>query len=100
MSTCFWNVRGFNKNSKHSVVKELMKRGGFQFGCLIETKVREKKADKNCSESFPRLVTHIELCFPSPRENLGCMESKSWFNTFFYKFLDDHLLCVNERTTK
>lgn len=33
----FWNVRGFNQISKHSLVRQWVKQGQFQFGSLIET---------------------------------------------------------------
>ena len=45
MSGFFWNIRGFNKKGKHGVVRDWMKQGKFDFGCLIETKVKESRAD-------------------------------------------------------
>jgi len=45
MSGFFWNIRGFNKNSKQGVVRNWMKEGKFDFGCLIETKIKAGKAD-------------------------------------------------------
>ncbi|XP_056850253.1 uncharacterized protein LOC108824527 [Raphanus sativus] len=46
MSGFFWNIRGFNKKTKHSVVREWIRRGSFQFGCLLETRVKEAKASR------------------------------------------------------
>ena len=45
MSSFFWNVRGFNKISKHSVVKKWIQQEKLQFGCLLETRVRHQKAE-------------------------------------------------------
>lgn len=53
MSGFFWNIRGFNKNSKHLVVKEWIRKIDFQFGCLIETRVKEKKAKLVLEKVFP-----------------------------------------------
>lgn len=39
----FWNIRGFNKLSKQSVVKDWVRKYGFQIGCLIETRVKKIK---------------------------------------------------------
>ncbi|CAN7118348.1 unnamed protein product [Brassica rapa subsp. narinosa] len=53
MSGFFWNIRGFNKNSKHKVVKDWVRKCGFQFGCLIETRVKENKAKTILEKVFP-----------------------------------------------
>lgn len=53
MSGFFWNIRGFNKCSKHMVVKDWVQKCGFQFGYLIETRVKEKKAKEIINEVFP-----------------------------------------------
>lgn len=53
MSGFYWNIRGFNKPSKHLVVKEWVKKCGFQFGCLIETRVKESKVKKIIEWVFP-----------------------------------------------
>lgn len=45
MSSFFWNVKGFNKYLKHSVVKEWI-------GCILETRVKEMKAEKIIKEGF------------------------------------------------
>lgn len=42
MSGFFWNVRGLNKTSKHSIIKRWIEEQQFQFGCLLETRVRER----------------------------------------------------------
>ena len=44
MSSFFWNVRGFNKHLKHSVVKEWVNSNEMKFGCIIETRVKEQKS--------------------------------------------------------
>ena len=46
MSCFFWNVRGFNKDLKHSVVREWLINKEMKFGYLLETRVKEKKAEK------------------------------------------------------
>ena len=46
MSCFFWNVRGLNKSNKHSVIKKWVKEQKFQFGCLIETRVKESKVER------------------------------------------------------
>ena len=54
MSGFFWNVRGFNKTLKHSVMKEWLNNRSMKFGCILETRVKEKKAEKIlglCSEN-------------------------------------------------
>ena len=53
MSGFYWNIRGFNQFSKHKVVKEWVRKCGFQFGCLIETRVKENKAKKILEKVFP-----------------------------------------------
>lgn len=47
-----WNVRGFNKSTKHSVVRKWWQGSGLSFGCLLETRVRERKANKIVSDVF------------------------------------------------
>lgn len=44
MTGFFWNMRGFNKTIKHDVVRRWVRDQSILFGCLIETKVKEKKA--------------------------------------------------------
>ena len=46
MSSFFWNIRGFNKPLKQSVVKEWLSKKDMKFGCILETRVKEKKAEK------------------------------------------------------
>lgn len=53
MTGFFWNLRGFNKPSKHEVVKEWVRKRGFQFGCLIETRVKENKMKGIINKVFP-----------------------------------------------
>ena len=52
MSGFYWNIQGFNKNKKHTVVKEWIRRGGMKFGCLIETRVKENRAERIVSSVF------------------------------------------------
>lgn len=52
MSGFFWNVRGLNKTSKHSVIKKWVAEQNFQFGCLIETRVKENKVQRLRSKLF------------------------------------------------
>lgn len=52
MSSFFWNVHGFNKQLKHFVVKEWLYNQELQFGCILETRVKEKKARQNIGVSF------------------------------------------------
>ena len=53
MSGFYWNIRGFNKASKQEMVKEWVKKRGFQFGCLIETRVKENKIRRIVNKVFP-----------------------------------------------
>lgn len=52
MTGFFWNVRGFNKSSKHRVVREWIQNKGLQFGGLLETRVKESKAGRIASSVF------------------------------------------------
>ena len=53
MSGFFWNIRGFNKYIKHSVVRDWIRQEKFQFGCVLETRVKETKAMHIVSEVCP-----------------------------------------------
>lgn len=53
MSGFFWNMRGFNKDSKHLAVKEWIRRSGFQYGWLIETRVKENKIKRILEKVVP-----------------------------------------------
>lgn len=53
MSSFFWNVRGFNKKSKHSVVRQWVLKSDIQFGCLLETRVKENKSENIINSVFP-----------------------------------------------
>lgn len=44
MTGFFWNMRGFNKITKHQVVRDWIRSQSLQFGSLIETRVKENKA--------------------------------------------------------
>lgn len=52
MASFFWNVRGLNKTLKHSVVSEWLHSNDMRFGCLLETRVKEGKAEKILSTVF------------------------------------------------
>lgn len=52
MACFFWNVRGFNKDLKHSVVAEWIRNKEMQFGCIIETRVKEGKSRKILNKVF------------------------------------------------
>ena len=52
MSGFFWNVRGFNKSLKHSVVKEWLSNRSMKFGCILETRVKEKKSERILGSVF------------------------------------------------
>lgn len=43
MSAFYWNIRGFNKPAKQRIMKEWIRKSGFQFGCIIETRVKENR---------------------------------------------------------
>lgn len=44
MASFFWNVRGFNKNLKQSIVQEWVRNNNMYFGSILETRVKENKA--------------------------------------------------------
>lgn len=48
----FWNVRGLNKSSKHSIIREWVNNSSLQFGCLLETRVKESRASNILSSIF------------------------------------------------
>lgn len=52
MSGFFWNVQGFNKKEKHSVVKRWIREQGFQFGALLETRVKEVRCQRISTSVF------------------------------------------------
>lgn len=52
MTGFFWNVRGFNKQSKHRVVNKWIQEKGLQFGGLLETRVKENKSVQIISAVF------------------------------------------------
>lgn len=52
MTGFFWNVRGFNKKSKHTVVNNWIQNKGLQFGALLETRVKESKSEQIVSSVF------------------------------------------------
>lgn len=43
---------GFNKTLKHSVVSEWLQNREMKFGCILETRVKEKKAEKILGSVF------------------------------------------------
>lgn len=51
--SCFsWNIRGLNKPNKHTLIREWIKKNTLQFGCILETRVRESRADRIASSVF------------------------------------------------
>lgn len=52
MSGFYWNIRRFNKKKKHTVVKDWINKGCMKFGCLIETRVKENRAERIVSSVF------------------------------------------------
>ena len=52
MAGFFWNIRGFNKKIKQEVVRNWVRSQSLQFGCIIETRVKERKAGKIIQETF------------------------------------------------
>lgn len=52
MSGFFWNIRGFNKPEKQKVVRDWIHRSAFQFGCILETRVKESRAASIASSVF------------------------------------------------
>lgn len=62
MSFFSWNIRGFNKSQKHSVVHNWISSTSASFGCMLETRIKETKANHICSSVFPgwSLLTNYE----------------------------------------
>ena len=52
MSSFFWNVCGFNKTLKHLVVTQWLSNKNLEFGCILETRVKEIKAGRILSSVF------------------------------------------------
>ena len=52
MSSLFWNIHGFNKPLKQSVVKEWLREKDMKFGCLLETRIKERNAERIMKEVF------------------------------------------------
>lgn len=52
MAGFFWNIRGFNKTTKHGVVRNWLREKSILFGCLIETRVMESIAAKILDGEF------------------------------------------------
>lgn len=52
MASFFWNIRGFNKSVKHSVVNKWIANKEMLFGCVLETRVKEKKGEKILKKVF------------------------------------------------
>ncbi|XP_010496100.1 PREDICTED: uncharacterized protein LOC104773215 [Camelina sativa] len=79
-----WNVCGLNRSSKHSVIKQWVEGNKFQFGCLLETRVREKKASWLGSHLFPgwSVLTNYEY---SPRGRIWVLWKGSVRMDPFYK---------------
>ena len=52
MEGFFWNVRGFNKFLKHTIFKEWVRSSDMKFGCVLETRVKERKAGEILNSVF------------------------------------------------
>lgn len=52
MASFFWNVRGFNKDNKHSVMKKWVEERVLQIGGVLETRVKEGKSMRIFSKVF------------------------------------------------
>lgn len=52
MASFFWNVRGFNKYLKHSIVEEWVRSNNMSFGCILETRVKESKSEAILKKVF------------------------------------------------
>lgn len=52
MSGFFWNMRGFNKSTKHAVVRDWIRNHSLQFGGLLETRVKEGRAGRIVGSVF------------------------------------------------
>lgn len=59
-------MRGFNGHLKHSVVKEWVRRNNMEFGCILETRVKEGKAGRILNTGHNGVVggylSSSELC--------------------------------------
>lgn len=58
MSSFLWNVQGLNKSSKHSIIRSWINNDNMQFGCLLETRVKERKEPKLIASVFKGLSVH------------------------------------------
>lgn len=63
MSGFFWNIRGINKSNKQYVIRDWVRTNSFQFGCILETKVKERRAGRVAGLVFRdwNLVTNYEF---------------------------------------
>lgn len=57
-----WNMRGFNMACKHRAVKSWIQEDKPLFGCLVETRVRERKFKKYMDADMPnwQVLTNYE----------------------------------------
>lgn len=53
MSGFYWNIRGFNKIKKQSVVTEWIQKNSLKFGYRIETRVKERTMQRIVTSAFP-----------------------------------------------
>lgn len=49
----FWNIRGLNKQTKHEIIKKWCTDNNFEFGAVLETRVKEAKEPRFISKVFP-----------------------------------------------
>lgn len=52
MSGFFWNIRGLNQTTKHSIISRWINSGRLQFGSFLETRVKEQKSSRIISSVF------------------------------------------------
>lgn len=52
MSSFFWNVRGFDKPTKHSIVRSWLQDRNMQLGGILETRVKEGIAHRILNSVF------------------------------------------------
>lgn len=48
----FWNIQGFNKLIKHSVIKSWVNEYDLHFWCVLETRVKENNLSQIMNDVF------------------------------------------------
>lgn len=52
MSGFFWNIRCFSKSNKQQVVKKWIGNYNFEFGALLETRIKRGKSEHIAASTF------------------------------------------------